>query len=529
MPSEDLRRLSSANPFKRYFYQLYFFFHAIEEPERAGLVARIVTSPWFELATLAIIMLNGGLILLQTEIAARQARGLLPVRQGQVDVIFIFELVFTAYFGTEIILRLLLHRLHFFCNKDWSWNIFDLTVVLATLVDVLMSVVGGDSERMDATLLRILRIFRMFRSLRLVRALHFVRPLRQLIECMVSSLAVVFWCLVLLIFVTAIFATFLVQSVSSYLMDSGTIPELGVEDSQEPIALMARSYGGIVSAMWVLFKATSGGDDWATFYDLLVPTGRVAPFVFMVYIIFFFIAAWNIVSSLFMEKVMSLAQPDLDQQLLEKRREDVADVKVLKALLETIDREQEGFLSVDEFQGAMGKPRFRHFFEMRGIDVKDAEAFFGMLETAAGSTSIALDVLVRGLMRMRGAATNMDLQALQFQLQVDKDKVAKTLKALMEMVRGVAAELRRARGSLAVHEVSAKEEEAQHMVCSADSRPSEAVTSVEKDIEGISMNALEASRSLFFKRDVEGHGRQAMPPAVDAEEFPPAGGRTLTG
>jgi len=445
LPSEDAQRLSSSNLIKRYFWRLCFFLSTIKEPKPTGLLASIVQSKPFELSTLMVIVLNGILVLYQTELAARTARGDLARQQGdEVDLVFVIDQLFTVYFVSEILLRLLVHQLYFFCNDDCFWNIFDLTIVVSTVLEVLMSLIGDASDGMDTTLLRVLRIFRMFKSLRLVRTLHFVRPLRQLVECMVASLAVVFWCMLLLVLVTGIFATFLVQCVTAYLVDDGPAELAVSEAGQEDLARLTGAFGSIVSAMWALFKATSGGQDWAIYYDVLSYTGAIAPLVYVVYIVFFFISAWNMVSSLFMEKVMALAQPDMDQQLLAKRRQDIADAKDLKSLLETFDQEQSGTISLEVFTRSLARPRIRHFFELRNIDVKDAEAFFAMLEAAAGSSSIGLDVVVHGLMRMRGVATNMDLQALQFQLQVDKAKISQSLKDIREALKSSAAEPREA-------------------------------------------------------------------------------------
>merc|ERR1719433_819635 len=125
-----------------------------------------------------------------------------------------------------------------------------------------------------------------------------------------------------------------------------------------------------------LFKATSGGDDWGAYYDQLSEVGWLPPLIFIVYLLFSFIAAWNIVSSIFIEKVLSLAQPGMEQQLLQKQRRDYNDSKELETLIVQAEEDRSGKVSMAEFARLMEDPRCSFFFELRGLSMLDAEVFF---------------------------------------------------------------------------------------------------------------------------------------------------------
>mmetsp|Transcript_844 Transcript_844/g.2352 ORF Transcript_844/g.2352 Transcript_844/m.2352 type:complete len:612 (+) Transcript_844:58-1893(+) len=436
-------RTSSTNFLKSLAWRIYYFFQDIEEPEPSGCLGRFIRSPTFELMTLSMIIINGALTVYLTDRHARLALEN-PTELGSYESLENWDAwiqnTFALYFTVEVMLKLWVHKFYFFCNADWLWNAFDLLTITVTLIELAMVLVRGDSdESSDLVFLRTLRVFRATRALRVLRALHFVRNLRQLMECMVSSLSQVFWCMVLLVFLTGVFATFLLQNATAFWMEEGGSPH---NDEQEADLVNLRAgFGSMGAAMFSLFQATTGGDDWGKMYHLLTYTGPANPIIFLLYILFFIIAAWNIVTSLFIEKALALAQPDLDSQVLEKRRKDIADAKDLMGLMKAMDDSNSGTISLDAFKMFLDQPRFRAFFEIRNIDIRDMEMFFRMLRTVTDNDEIKLDMLVNGLLRMRGVATNIDLQMLQFQFQIQSDAQVKSIQSISQMLDSILTDL----------------------------------------------------------------------------------------
>ena len=58
------------------------------------------------------------------------------------------ELMFLSFYTVELLLKLVVHRLFFFTNKEMQWNIFDCTLVVFSLADQVLTAVlaSGDGS-----------------------------------------------------------------------------------------------------------------------------------------------------------------------------------------------------------------------------------------------------------------------------------------------------------------------------------------------------------------------------------------------
>jgi len=421
------------SPCMQKLWTCYLRWKRLKEPQRTGWLADLVTSVRFELLTLLMIMINGTLVISETQsrakIALGDSTGTLSF-EPLVSLGWWVDVLFTMFFVVEMMLKLAHHRLYFFVNKDMWWNIFDLVTVISALVDILVKLAQPNEEQMDIGFLRVLRIFRMTRSLRVVRALQIVHSLRQLIDCIMASFAGLFWCIVLLLFITTIFATFLVQCATIYWLEGKHFGPMTDEQEMMHVEFKA-AFGSVQAAMLSLFQATSGGADWGAFYFMLKASGFVGPAILVTYIIFFIIAAWNIVTSMFIEKAFALAQPDQEEQMIQRRKKEDAIARSMLRLIAETDTDRSGMISLVEFENWLCNQKVRDFCRMHEIDIRDAELFYRMLRTVSSSEEAAdedegevvcelLDVeikmVVSGLMHMRGQATNLDVKALSFQM-----------------------------------------------------------------------------------------------------------------
>merc|ERR1719254_304675 len=144
----------------------------------------------------------------------------------------------------------------------------------------------------------------------------------------------------------------------------------------------------------------------------------MAPLTLVLHVLFTYIAAWNIVNSIFIEKVLSLGRPEVETQMLEKHKKDIKDAEELMTLIRRADQDKSGKLSMDEFVFSMNDPKFRYFFEIRGLEIKDAEMFFHMLTAVTGEDEIDISTFVSGCLGMQGLASSVDLHALSFEVKV---------------------------------------------------------------------------------------------------------------
>lgn len=70
-----------------------------------------------------------------------------------------------------------------------------------------------------------------------------------------------------------------------------------------------------------------------------------------------------------------------------------------------------------ELESVLMHPRFRSYLRVRGIDIHDANLFYRMMTSVVGDESQDIDLhfVVAACLRMKGAASSMDLHALTFE------------------------------------------------------------------------------------------------------------------
>jgi len=223
------------------------------------------------------------------------------------------------------------------------------------------------------------------------------------------------------------FAVFFVQTCTNNLQENAD--DLSKGDREN----FKRYFGTVVDGTVSLFQAVSGGQDWGEIYDM-VDTSFMSSFLFIALVLFFHIALLNIVTSVFLEKTMGYARPDAERLILMQNQKDIQDAKDLRALVEELDDEHTGHISFAEFKRFMDNERFRLYFEVRGIDVADAEMFFdvlvagmarqdlGALEQDGASKlkerTVDFGTFIDGCFRLKGSASAMDLRCLDFEIKL---------------------------------------------------------------------------------------------------------------
>ena len=145
-------------------------------------VRRLIESPRFESAIIALILVNAVTLGLETSAAAMRVAG---------PVILLIDRVILAIFVVELSLRLYVQRADFFRDP---WRIFDLVVVGIALLPV-----GGN--------LSILRAFRILRVLRLVGAIPSMRRVVSGLLNALPGMGSIAMLLSLIFYVFAVMAT----------------------------------------------------------------------------------------------------------------------------------------------------------------------------------------------------------------------------------------------------------------------------------------------------------------------------------
>jgi len=172
----------------------------------------------------------------------------------------------------------------------------------------------------------------------------------------------------------------------------------------------------LVSAIITLFKCTTGGEDWGDVYDLILQSGRMYAAIFLFFIVFFVFAVFNIVTSIFVDKTVRLAQEDMEIAMQAKTQNDRLTVRTLKKLFKEFDTDHSGTLTLDELRVMARDEKVALSFEKLGLNLNDADHLFKMMSTLTGHSDVDIDVFVASWLKMRGLATSIDQQALILQV-----------------------------------------------------------------------------------------------------------------
>ncbi|XP_054846939.1 sodium channel protein type 5 subunit alpha-like [Eublepharis macularius] len=154
-----------------------------------GFIFDIVTRQAFDVTIMILICLNMVTMMVETDDQPEKKTLVL----NKINILFIT--IFTA----ECVMKMIALRYYFFTN---GWNIFDLVVVIMSIVG---SVLSGLVVSFSPTLFRVIRLVRIGRILRLIRS---ARGIRTLLFALMMSLPALFNIGLLLFLVMFIYAVF---------------------------------------------------------------------------------------------------------------------------------------------------------------------------------------------------------------------------------------------------------------------------------------------------------------------------------
>uniref|UniRef100_A0A8C3P9I0 Sodium channel protein n=1 Tax=Chrysemys picta bellii TaxID=8478 RepID=A0A8C3P9I0_CHRPI len=158
-----------------------------------GFLFDIVTSQAFDVIIMILICLNMISMMIETDDQSPEKTYIL----NKINILFV------VIFTVECIMKLLALRHYYFAN---GWNIFDLSVVIVSIVgSVLSNIVKVLEYLFPPTLFRVIRLARIGRILRLIRA---AKGIRTLLFALMMSLPALFNIGLLLFLVMFIYAIF---------------------------------------------------------------------------------------------------------------------------------------------------------------------------------------------------------------------------------------------------------------------------------------------------------------------------------
>jgi len=186
------------------------------------------------------------------------------------------------------------------------------------------------------------------------------------------------------------------------------------------------SFGSVQLAGITLLKSISGGTDWGSVYKIIATLGGFSEVVFLSYICIVWLSLSNIITSLFLEKAMRLAQPDANVRALEHFKDNLASARELTELFWMLSGGSET-ITPEQLCTCLADVKTAALFATHEIDIGDVDAFLELIQDSY-EARIHVRTFVRGCMSLRGTARSMDLQSVKRKLYV--------LEALLQQIVG---------------------------------------------------------------------------------------------
>lgn len=201
---------------------------------------------------------------------------------------------------------------------------------------------------------------------------------------------------------------------------------------------LAKYFGSVEKAVLTLYKASTGGDDWARFYDEIALTGTLSGLLFLFFVAFTQIALLNIITGLFIESALKYAAPDQQMIAMNLRKESMEMVDMLSELWKSMDNTGTGQMAESHFIECLNREEVRISFEMLGLDIEDSIAFYHLLDEMHGGTDgfLSKDEFVYGCIKLRGNATSRHMQTLGQRLRANQKITLKRLADIEARLEG---------------------------------------------------------------------------------------------
>jgi hypothetical protein len=194
---------------------------------------------------------------------------------------------------------------------------------------------------------------------------------------------------------------------------------------EEELQEIRIQFGSVQACMLSLYQGVSGGALWGTSNRILAASVEIYSLALTLFVVFYWFALMNIQTGLIVESVATAASHDDTLAESEFKRKRTAAMQGVKRVFKALDSDGNGTIGVDEFFEGIRDEKVHVLLQQADLDVKNAEFFFSSLLEATEDTCGDIDSFVNGCMKMKGAATSIDLQLLHIEVRVMMKKLAR--------------------------------------------------------------------------------------------------------
>jgi len=438
--------------------------------ESSDPIVRLGNSVSFKIACSLIIMASILCVAMETNQTASQAMGvdLCMSRRGpapeELDLSMFkhLEYGFVCWMTLELCVNL--RTTGALCSgPDWKWNIFDLVILVSSalqmFLDSMASMVGMTRSLRLGRLMKFIRVMRLAKVMKVLKVFRHLHGVRKMILSMIGSLSTLLWALFLMFFLTFLVGVLLLQGVEmhfkekiDFLSESGALgpeclagvanswddfvpasdllPMFSVDPEQDiSTEQVVKLYSSVQKSMLTLFASISGGTEWPVVADPLMRIHWIFAGVWIVFICLMIFGVLNILTGIFCEAAMQAAASDRVAIIMKDREEKETAAKVLRHSFESIDEDNSGMLTKEEFLQLLADEEVVAMCTHIGLDTSEAGGLFNLLDDDDSGT-IQFEEFLQGCLNLKGGAQKMDIM----HLTIMNRKMMMGMVSTMEMI-----------------------------------------------------------------------------------------------
>eukprot|EP00811_Abedinium_folium_P019012 NODE_2793_length_2144_cov_8.877541.p1 GENE.NODE_2793_length_2144_cov_8.877541~~NODE_2793_length_2144_cov_8.877541.p1 ORF type:complete len:652 (+),score=87.18 NODE_2793_length_2144_cov_8.877541:69-2024(+) len=394
----------------------------------------IVASGWFTHLVMCVIFSNVAFLIVEADQTAEQV---LTNQDGSYSSDGGGELsvwlrvgtnLYTIFYTIEIALRLYAYQWEFF-HVGWQQNVFDLCVVLADLMSILLQLTVGTIPSLS-----ILRLFRIAKVMRAMRSLSAFREFYLLITGFVSAMKAVFWASLMIGAVLLAWALLAVIMINP--INVGVVLEGKYGDCER----CPRAFGTCWKALITLVQTLIAGDSWGTLAVPIIEHTPITLLFFATSMLSIQLGIMNLVVGCVVDNIDHVRSMDEQQLLRDKIAYRESSKVELGKLCSALDLDQSGNLTLQELlAGYDSMESFRNQMSLLDIERSDLEVVYHILDQDQ-SGDVNYDEFVVQLHRLKSQDTHTLLVFLRYHVDMLGRTMSKNLRLLTGDLNATLAE-----------------------------------------------------------------------------------------
>mmetsp|Transcript_59987 Transcript_59987/g.140153 ORF Transcript_59987/g.140153 Transcript_59987/m.140153 type:complete len:608 (+) Transcript_59987:61-1884(+) len=326
----------------------------------------------------------------------------------ETQILMVLGEMCNGFFFIELCLRLWCFQGTFFYGDDHGWNLFDSFLVVASVLDVILTYSAVDMSPALASSMKMLKLFRIMRVFRVFR---FFRQLANWAMMIMDSLKSLFGALILLGIIVYVFAVSLSMNVADWLMLQ---EEMSTNANATLMSDVENWFGSLGSTVYTLMLSILGGVSWHIVCDLLFQIDILSAILLLFYIMFTIFSVLNVITGVFVDSAIQTTNSQRDIQIERELELKDSFLRSLKDFFEALDTDGNGSIHLDEIKIMLQDPTLAAYFAVLGFDEVNAHQIFHLLDDDE-SGEVSIQEFLDGCAKLKGQARSIDVHAIMHQ------------------------------------------------------------------------------------------------------------------